>query len=261
MNTLRVSLLQTTLLWEDPNGNRLIIEEQLRPLSKGSSDIIILPEMFTSGFTMNASSVSEKMNGTTVQWMHALAQRKNAVVCGSLVIKSGSRYYNRFVWMPPDGSLAFYDKRHLFRMAGEHNSYAAGKRKKIFEYKGWRICPMVCYDLRFPVWTRNTEGYDLLIYVANWPEKRRLAWNTLLPARAIENQCYVAAVNRVGKDGKGIIYSGDSQIFDPLGDQITKTPTNKGALVTAKLYKNQLEDLRRSFPVSMDADRFSIRGR
>lgn len=258
MRELRTTLLQTTLLWEDPNGNRLIIDEQLKTLRKGSTDIIVLPEMFTSGFTMNAQRVAESMNGPTVQWMMDVAKRKNAAVCGSLVIQVAERYFNRFVWVQPDGTKRYYDKRHLFRMAGENKTYTPGNKRTIIEYNGWRISPQVCYDLRFPVWSRNDRKYDLLIYVANWPDKRRAAWNTLLPARAIENQAFVVAVNRVGTDAKGMNYAGDSVVYDPWGEKLSSIPVSKGALTTIKLNKNVLSTARETFPVSADADRFSL---
>ncbi len=259
MLDLKISLLQTTLLWEDPNGNRMILEEQLKPLRKGSTDVIILPEMFSSGFTMNAERVAESMNGSSVGWMKAMAKRKNAAVCGSLVIREGNKFFNRFIWAQPDGKHKQYDKRHLFRMAGEHKTYAAGQKRLVIEYKGWRIFPQVCYDLRFPVWSRNNVNYDLLIYVANWPERRRSAWKSLLPARAIENQSYLAAVNRVGKDGKDIPYAGDSIAYGPGGELLTDIEPYKGSLTTIRLRKSILKDARESFPVAKDADRFLLR--
>jgi omega-amidase len=258
MRELRTTLLQTTLLWEDPVGNRMIIEEQLKPIRKGSTDVIVLPEMFNSGFTMNAQRVAETMSGPTICWMQDLARRKNAAVCGSLVIRANKRFFNRFVWVQPDGVKRSYDKRHLFRMASENKTYTAGTKRTIINYNGWRISPQVCYDLRFPVWSRNDRKYDLLIYVANWPDKRRAAWNTLLPARAIENQAFVVAVNRVGKDAKGMVYAGDSVVYDPWGEKLGSTPEYKGSLSTIKLNKKVLENARTTFPVSEDADRFSL---
>lgn len=259
MSDLRITLLQTTLLWEDPNGNRMILDEQLKPLRKGSTDLIILPEMFSSGFTMNAQRVAETMDGPSVEWMRELAQRKGAAVCGSLAVRTGKRFFNRFIWIQPDGTCFHYDKRHLFRMAGEHKTYTSGTKRLSIDYKGWRIFPQVCYDLRFPVWSRNNCQYDLLVYVANWPDKRRQAWNRLLPARAIENQCFLAAVNRVGKDGKGNSYAGDSIVYDPWGEALTDTTPYKGSLTSVRLRKKTLTLARETFPVGLDADRFSFR--
>ncbi|MGR6087890.1 MAG: amidohydrolase [Arcticibacter sp.] len=260
MKKLRITLVQSTLLWEDPAGNRMLMDELLRPIRKARTDVIVLPEMFTSGFTMNAVRVAETMQGNTVLWMQETAATKNAVVCGSLVIKEKGRFFNRFVWAQPDGQIFHYDKRHLFRMAGEQSTYSPGKRRSIIDYKGWRICPQICYDLRFPVWSRNRKDYDLLLYVANWPERRRSAWMKLLPARAIENQCYVVAVNRVGSDGKNMIYAGDSAAYDMWGEPLTDIKPYKGSVVTVSLDAKALQTARKSFPVGLDADAFSLRG-
>ncbi|MFM8916352.1 MAG: amidohydrolase, partial [Bacteroidota bacterium] len=245
MKKLRITLVQSTLLWEDPAGNRMLMDELLRPIRKGSTDVIMLPEMFTSGFTMNAVRVAETMQGNTISWMHEMAASKKAVVCGSLVIKERNRFFNRFVWVQPDGKIYHYDKRHLFRMAGEPSTYAAGKKRTVIEYQGWRICPQICYDLRFPVWSRNRNDYDLLLYVANWPERRRTAWMKLLPARAIENQCYVVAVNRVGADGKNMVYAGDSAAYDMWGEPLTNIKPNKGSVVTVSLDAKSLQAARK----------------
>lgn len=260
MKKLRITLVQSTLLWEDPEGNRMLMQELLRPIRKNSTDVIVLPEMFTSGFTMNASRVAETMNGKSTSWMIEMAKTKNAVVCGSLVIQEKNRHYNRFVWVQPDGQIYHYDKRHLFRMAEEQSTYTGGKKRIILTYKGWRICPQICYDLRFPVWSRNRNDYDLLLYVANWPERRRNAWMKLLPARAIENQCYVVAVNRVGVDGKNIVYAGDSIAYDMWGEPLTDIKPYKGSVVTLSLDTKALLLARKTFPVGLDADDFSLRG-
>jgi omega-amidase len=259
MKNLRITFVQSPLFWEAPEKNRAHFDKLLARLYKSSTDVILLPEMFTTGFTMNAGSVSETMKGHSVEWMHKVAMGKNAVVCGSLVIRDRGRYYNRFIWMQPDGKHFHYDKRHLFRMAREHNTYSPGTKRLIVEWRGWRICPLVCYDLRFPVWSRNRDEFDLLIYVANWPEKRRFAWSQLLIARAIENQCYVAGLNRVGVDGKGIPYTGDSVVLDPVGMKISSTKPSKTSVETVVLSMRKLEDLRKQFPVMMDADKFMIR--
>lgn len=259
MEKLRFTLVQTTLLWEDSQGNRLLMDEHLKTIKKGSTDVIVLPEVFSSGFTMNASSVAEHMNGPCVQWMQAAAKRKNVVVCGSLVVVQGKKFFNRFLWVEPSGKVTTYDKRHLFRMAGEDRVFTAGKKRLVISYKGWKICPQVCYDLRFPVWSRNQNDYDVLLFVANWPERRRHAWQSLLLARAIENQCYVVAVNRVGKDGKNMIYAGDSIAYDMWGVPMTAIKPYKGAVVTVALKQSLLQKARLDFPVGKDADRFSLR--
>jgi predicted amidohydrolase len=214
--------------------------------------------MFTTGFTMNASEHAESMEGDTLLWMKGIAAEKNSVVCGSIIVVERKKFYNRLLWVQPDGQVHFYDKRHLFRMAGEHKTFSGGNKKLIVEWKGWRICPMVCYDLRFPVWSRNVNDYDLLLYVANWPQRRKYAWNQLLIARAIENQCYVAGVNRVGLDGQNITYSGDSVVLDPLGQKRSSLKTLATAIETVTLNGKTLSELRKEFPVLMDADQFKI---
>jgi omega-amidase len=261
MKPLRITLIQTSLHWEQPDKNREHFFSLINPLRKGSSDLILLPEMFSTGFTMNAAAVAEEMNGPTVQWMKKLANAKNAVLCGSVVIRESGKYYNRLIWMQPDGKYFSYDKRHLFRMAGEEKIYTPGTKRLIVNLKGWRICPLVCYDLRFPVWSRNQNDYDLLIYVANWPSRRKYAWKQLLVARAIENQCYVAGLNRTGKDGNKIPYPGNSLLLDPLGKIINKNHGAGQSMETVTLDGGMLEHLRKSFPVSMDQDEFKILSR
>ena len=247
MKKLRITLIQSTLLWEDPEGNRMLMDELLRPIRKGSTDVIVLPEMFNSGFTMNATRVAETMQGRTVSWMKEMAAMKRAVVCGSLVIKEKNRFLNRFVWAQPDGQILYYDKRHLFRMAGEHSTYSAGKRRAIIEYMGWRICPQICYDLRFPVWSRNRNDYDLLLYVANWPERRRSAWMKLLPARAIENQCYVLASAQGGLHQNQRRTWGNTMLIDPWGRMMAALEQGEG-LVQGILSKEQLNAVRSKLP-------------
>lgn len=258
MKDLKITLVQTRLHWEQPEKNRQYISSLLADLRKGSTDIILLPEMFATGFTMNAKQVAEKMDGESVQWMRELAAKKNAVVCGSLVIEEKKKFYNRLIWMQSDGECFTYDKRHLFRMANEHLTYSPGKKKLIVDLKGWRICPLVCYDLRFPVWSRNTGDYDLLLYVANWPERRSFVWSQLLIARAIENQCFVAGLNRVGVDGKNISYTGNSVVLDPFGEIISNIKPSKVQIETIKLDPKVLLGARNNFPVMMDRDRFRI---
>jgi len=258
MKSLKLTLVQSELAWENAPANLLRFNKILQGIRKNSTEIILLPEMFTTGFTMNAKQVAEKMDGESVQWMRELAAKKNAAVCGSLVIEDKRKFYNRLVWMRPDGTYEYYDKRHLFRMANEHLTYSPGKKKLIIEWKGWRICPLICYDLRFPVWSRNTGDYDVLLYVANWPERRRFAWSQLLIARAIENQCFVAGLNRVGVDGKNVSYTGDSVVLDPFGEKMSNIKPSKVQIETIKLDPKVLLGARKNFPVMMDRDRFRI---
>jgi len=253
---LTVTLLQTALAWQDPAANRAHFGDLVRSLP-AATDLIVLPEMFTTGFTMDVRDQAESMAGPTVAWMTTLAREADATLCGSLIVEEGGKFYNRCVWMPPDGRHAHYDKRHLFRMAGEHEHFAAGTSREIFSLKGWRICPLICYDLRFPVWSRGVNAFDLLIYVANWPAARRGAWQALLPARAVENQCYVAGVNRVGTDGKGIAYAGDSCLYDYLGEALHSLGSGPGQS-TATLGAEDLQRYREKFPAYLDADPFRI---
>lgn len=258
MKNLRVTLVQTDLVWENSVRNIELIEERISGIGRSTTDLIILPEMFNTGFTMNASQVAEKMPGLTIAVMKLMARDKNAVVCGSVIIEEKGKYFNRLIWMPPKGAYSFYDKRHLFRMANEHKTFTAGTNRLIVELKGWKICPLVCYDLRFPVWSRSRGDIDLLLYVANWPSRRRYAWKQLLIARAIENQCYVAGVNRTGKDGNGIEYAGDSVVLDALGKKLSKTAVNKISIETVVLNYKELAVFRKQFPVMLDADDFTI---
>ena len=224
------------------------------------TDIIILPEMFTTGFTMKAASLAEEMDGQTMQWMRRVARQKNCIVTGSLIIEEDQKYYNRLLWMQPDGSFHHYDKRHLFRLGEEEKTYTAGDNQWIMHWKGWKIFPLICYDLRFPVWSRRTTSldYDLLIYVANWPERRIQAWKTLLPARAVENQCFVAGLNRTGTDGNGMIHTGDSAVYDFKGSIISTTKPNEENTETVSLDLEALQEFRKQFPFSEDADSFEL---
>jgi predicted amidohydrolase len=254
---LNVTIVQTPLHWQDAGANRRLLAEKFNRL-EAPTDLIVLPEMFTTGFSMAAPQLAETMAGPTLSWLAAQAHRHQAVITGSLIIAADGQYYNRLIWMRPDGRYDYYDKRHLFRMAGEHHTYAPGQQRLIVELRGWRICPLVCYDLRFPVWSRNQEpAYDLLLYVANWPEKRRLAWQTLLQARAIENLAYVIGVNRTGEDGQGIGYAGDSVVHAPNG-QILWHQSGKEASPTLRLERQELTDFRASFPAYLDADLFRL---
>jgi predicted amidohydrolase len=258
---LRVTLVQADLVWHDAAANRHRFDELLAPLAS-QTELVVLPEMFTTGFTMSAEQVAEPVDGPTLKWMRGLASRLNAVITGSVVTADAGRFYNRLIWMRPDGSHAHYDKRHLFRMAREHEHFAVGQQSLIVELHGWRIAPLVCYDLRFPVWSRNRfsaeRGYDALIYVANWPERRRYAWQTLLRARAIENLSYCIAVNRVGRDGQGIEYRGDSVVLDYMGQPLT-APSEDAFTATVTLDRQALTRYRLKFPAHLDADDFEIR--
>ncbi len=258
MSTLRITTVQTNLVWQNAAKNLKNFSGLLKSMKPGSTDILVLPEMFNTGFTMNAKAMAEKSDGPTMQWMSKTANEKNTVVCGSLIIEEGGHYYNRLIWMSPGGAHAHYDKRHLFRMAHENNTYKGGSKKLILLYKGWRISTFICYDLRFPVWMRNKHEYDCAIVVANWPEKRSFAWKQLLIARAIENQAFVVGVNRIGKDGNKINYAGDSLVLDPLGKKINKTKSNTEKVETVTLNFDTLEELRHSFPVADDADTFTV---
>jgi len=253
---LRVTLVQTELAWQDPAANRHRLAAHFRGLV-GHTDLVVLPEMFSTGFSMAAAELAEAMDGPTVDWMREEAAALGCVIAGSLIVRDGGRCYNRLVWARPDGSLEHYDKRHLFRLAGEQEHYAAGSHRLVVTLKGWRVCPMVCYDLRFPVWSRSRGDYDLLLYVANWPQRRALAWSTLLRARAIENQSYVVGVNRIGKDGNGTTYVGDSVAVDFLGQPLS-SEGGGDRVETAVLDLESLRANRESFPAHLDADRFEL---
>lgn len=257
MNELRVSLVQTDLQWQEAEHNRELLEPQLLPLA-GTTDLIVLPEMFTSAFTMNGA-IAEEHPGATLEWMQRIALTTNAALTGSVASLENGKRYNRLLFVKPDGSYASYDKKHLFRMLGEDKRYAAGSSKVIVEWNGWRILPLVCYDLRFPVWSRYTEAepYDLLIYVANWPAARNQHWRALLQARAIENLAYVAGVNRIGRDGNNLDYIGHSALVDPQGNEVVQACDVAG-VYTATLSPAVLTDWRTKFPAWMDADAFTL---
>ena len=250
-----VSLIQSDIIWEDKNSNLKKYQEQIDKIE--STELIILPEMFTTGFSMNPKNISEKMDGETIQWMKDNASKMNSAICGSIIIEEDDKYFNRFIWVNPDNSIYHYDKRHLFSYAGENKNYTPGDSKIIIQYKGWKICPLICYDLRFPVWSRNSEEYDLLIYVANWPAKRKLAWRSLLVARAIENQCYVIGVNRVGIDNSGNLHSGETSIINALGEQLY-IKSHSEDLYTNDISKLELEKVRKQLPFLNDKDNFKI---
>jgi omega-amidase len=254
---LAVAIIQTDLYWEDVTANLSSIEEKIAQLEK-PADIIVLPEMFNSGFTMN-TKLAEPVNFTTTRWMKQLAKQTNALLIGSFAVKDAGKFYNRLFAVFPDGSFVNYDKRHLFRMGMEHEVYSSGTSHSMIRWRGWNILGLVCYDLRFPVWSRNTatDPYDLLIYVANWPARRASAWSTLLKARAIENQCYVVGVNRVGVDGNGLVYQGDSIVHDFLGESVCMLHSAEQC-ETAHLSKESLESYRNEFPAHLDSDVFHI---
>jgi omega-amidase len=264
MQNLRISLVQGATRWHDPEGNREYYGDLIAPLH-GTTDVILLPETFTSGFSNDAIANAETMDGPTVAWMREQARRLGAVITGSVQLREGDNVYNRLLWATPDGGLQHYDKRHLFRYAREHERYAAGRERLIVECKGWRINPLVCYDLRFPVYARNHYDatrpgdldFDLQFYVANWPSARAYAWKTLLRARAIENLCYVAGLNRVGSDGNGLHYAGDSAVIDFLGHPVSEC-TDEEVVSTTTLLADELAAHRKRFPAMLDGDAFTL---
>ncbi|WP_418511154.1 amidohydrolase [Corallibacter sp.] len=254
---LKVAFIQAELFWENPIENRAYFENKIAQLPN-EVDVVLLPEMFTTGFTMNAKSVAETMNGDTVSWMKTIAKTHNIALAGSLVIEEDACYYNRLLFVKPDETLEVYDKRHTFTLAGEDKVYTSGTKKQIVTYKGWKLCLMVCYDLRFPVWARNTDDYDVLIYVANWPKPRIAAWDALLKARAIENMCYVIGVNRVGYDEKQNEYCGHSAVYDVLGTSITALRPNKAYTETVILERNHINFYRNKLKFLQDRDLFTL---
>lgn len=254
---LKISIIQSDIYWENVDMNLSRFSELMKKMDD-DTDVVILPEMFSTGFTMNAKKYAEDFNGKTFRWMKDCTARFNFSLAGSFIFSEGEGIFNRFVWMNPGGDFHLYDKRHLFRMGGETEHYVQGRSKLVIEFNNWKICPLICYDLRFPVWSRNSEGYDLLIYVANWPASRSFAWNTLLRARAIENQSYVAAANRIGKDGEGVKYSGESMILDPKGFPVHKVIKGKQVVISEVIDLQELKIFRKKFPVAEDADTYKI---
>ena len=254
---LKIALIQSDLVWENPEENRINFTNKIITIVE-HVDVIVLPEMFTTGFTMNASNVSETMEGDTVSWMQKMAQQKNAAILGSVVIEENGRYYNRMIFAHPNGKIETYDKRHTFTLAGEDKVYSAGEKRLIVTYKGWNICPMVCYDLRFPVWSRYLDDYDVLMYVANWPKVRTNAWDALLKTRAIENMSYCIGVNRIGKDKNNHEYSGHSSAYDVLGNRIDSIEENEECIEIVELSKSELESQRSKFNFLNDRDQFNL---
>lgn len=257
MNNLQITLIQSNLHWENIRANLDMFSEKINAI-KQPTDLIVLPEMFSTGFSMQAGELAETMDGTAIQWMRKTAAEKNCVITGSLIITEEGRYYNRLVWMRADGTFETYNKRHLFSLSGEEKTYTAGREKIVVELNGWRICPLICYDLRFPVWSRNRSAeYDVLLYVANWPERRVQAWKYLLIARAIENQSYCIGLNRVGNDGNDTYHSGDSMAVDALGNVLYHQQHNEG-VTTIELDYDELKKTRNTFRFLNDADDFII---
>lgn len=254
---LKVAIIQSDLVWENPKQNRKNFSEKIDTIVK-AVDIIVLPEMFTTAFTMNAQAVAETMDGKTVSWMQKKAVETGAAIIGSLIVFDDNKYYNRLLFVEPSGEITIYNKRHTFTLAGEDKVYAAGTEKVIINYKGWKICPLVCYDLRFPVWARNVENYDILMYVANWPKPRVQAWEALLKARAIENMSYVVGVNRVGLDDLQNEYSGNSAVYDVLGNIITNIKPSKEQVELVTLEKNHINFYRNKLKFLDDKDSFNL---
>ncbi len=255
--SLLVSIIQPDTYWENPVANRAELEEEIASL-RDSPDLIVLPEMFTTGFSNNPQKFAEPMNFTTHKWMKQIAAQYQTAVCGSLIIKETDKYFNRILFVLPNGDTLHYDKKHLFAFGGEAELFSSGDQRLIVDYKGWKICPLICYDLRFPVFARNTNlDYDILIYTASWPASRAHVWNTLLQARALENQSYVIGANRVGIDGNDIAYSGGSLAIDPKGLIIANLQSNQTSH-TVHLSKNDMDNFRKKFPAHLDADEFRL---
>lgn len=257
MKDLKITMIQTELFWEDVESNLALFNEKIDSIRE-ETHLIVLPEMFTTGFTMNPKNLAQDMEGASVKWLQEKARRFNADITGSMIINEKGRYYNRLLWAKPGGDLFKYDKRHLFRMAGEEKIYSAGDKNITVELHGWKIRPFICYDLRFPGWTRNIDNeYDIAVFIANWPEKRSFPWKLLLQARAVENICYVIGVNRVGADGNGYMHSGDSSVIDPRG-KILFQKSSEEFIYTANLSYTELSEFRKAFPAWMDADTIGI---
>ncbi len=256
MENLRITLIQSSLYWEDKNANLRQFAQKLAPLA-GKTELVVLPEMFTTGFSMNAAALAEGMQDQTMQWLGDQAAALGAAITGSFIATENGHFYNRLVWMRPDFSYDTYDKRHLFTLAQEHHHYTAGQKHLLVEWQGWKILPLICYDLRFPVWSRNVHDYDLLLYVANFPERRNHAWKSLLIARAIENLAYTVGVNRIGNDGNGIYHSGDSTLLDYAGQTLYQV-SHIEDIFTATLSYQAQQDFRQRFAFLQDRDDFSV---
>lgn len=257
LKKLNIAIIQANLIWEGISQNISRFEDFISKV-EGNPHLIILPEMFTTGFSMNAKELAEPENGETLQWMLKMSKGRGFALCGSFIVEEAGKYYNRFHFVTPLGEVYRYDKRHLFTFANENKRYTCGDKRLVIDYLGWRILPQICYDVRFPVWSRNRKDYDLLLNVANFPGSRREIWNTLLKARAIENQCYVVAANRVGTDGLDLYYTGDSQIIDPVGEILAEILPGAEGIVQGQLCNDELISFRQSFPVLNDADSFTL---
>ncbi len=254
---LTLAIIQADIVWQNAEQNRIQFSKKINEISE-RVDVIVVPEMFTTGFSMQPKGIAESMQGDTVNWMLKTSNEKNAAVAGSVIILENGNYYNRFLFVHPSGEINYYDKKHLFTLAGEHKIYTAGKEKRLVNYKGWKICLLVCYDLRFPVWARNVEAYDALLYVANWPKPRISAWDTLLKARAIENMCYAVGVNRVGKDANDLKYSGHSAVYDCLGKKVEKLKPNVEGTMFVTLNKSHISTIRKQLNFLNDKDSFEL---
>ena len=259
MNDLKITIIQSNLHWENKNLNLEMFSTKIDTITE-ETDLIVLPEMFTTGFSMNTKMLAERMDGLTINWMKQKASKKKCVITGSFIAEENGTYFNRLVWMNADGTFKTYDKRHLFSFGDEEKNYIKGEKKIIVELKGWKICPLICYDLRFPVWSRNTKNdpYDILLYIANWPERRSHPWKTLLLARAIENQSYVAGLNRICNDANDIYHSGDSSVINFKGEIISKNNPHEEWIETTTLNYKELEDFRKTFPAILDSDNFEM---
>lgn len=259
MDSIRISIVQTDIVWENKQENLRLLHEKLEGL-RGTTEIVVLPEMFSTGFSMRSDMLAETNSGKTITTLKQWASLFQVAICGSYITADNGRYYNRAFFLTPEGKEFYYDKRHRFRMGREAEHFSAGNERLIIPYRGWNICLLVCYDLRFPVWSRNVANqYDLLIYVANWPIPRRLAWDTLLRARALENQCYACGVNRIGIDGYQLKYNGGSKIYSALGEEVTSLPDETEGITTATLNLTMLQQFREKFPAWKDADEFQLR--
>jgi omega-amidase len=258
MQPLTITLIQANLIWENKAANLQMLEEKINSIAV-PTEVVVLPEMFTTGFSMQPKKFAETMQRETIAWMKKIATTKNIILTGSVIIEEDNKYYNRLIWMLPNEQYGYYDKRHLFGFANEDEHYTAGSKRLIAQVKGWKINLQVCYDLRFPVWARqaNADEYDIILYVANWPERRSHPWKTLLTARAIENQCFAIGVNRVGNDGNNIYHSGNSMVIDPLGNELYHKADDED-IFTITLQKDTLQDVRNKFPFLKDADEFRL---
>ncbi len=253
---MRITVVQPDIEWENKKGNFATIERLISDI-RTETDLVILPEMFNTGFSMNPERLNEPPNAETFEWLNNISQEGDFGICATYIVRDKNKFFNRWILVTPDGESWYYDKRHLFRITNEEQSFTRGKIRQVFTFRGVRICPNICYDLRFPVWSRNRNDYDLLINSANWPTARRDVWHTLLRARAIENQCFVVGSNRIGTDGAGINYSGDSMIIDPKGEVIVSAE-DKECSITANISMDELGEFRKKFPVLDDGDDFMI---